>query len=37
MEEYFEIFHKLIKWFGLVPDDIWNMDEMRFKIGYSKA
>ena len=37
MEEYFETFRKLVEWFGLVPDDIWNMDETGFRIGCGKA
>ncbi len=37
MEEYFETFRKLVEWFGLVPDDIWNMDKTGFRIGCGKA
>ncbi len=37
MEEYFEIFRKLVEWFGLVPDDIWSMDETGFRIGCDEA
>ncbi len=37
MEEYFETFRKLVEWFGLVPDNIWNMDETGFRIGCGKA
>ena len=34
MEEYFETFRKLVEWFGLAPEDMWNM---RFKISCGKA
>lgn len=37
MEEYFEKFRKLVEGFGLVPEDIWNMDETTFRIGGGKA
>ncbi len=37
MEEYFETFRKLVEWFGLVPDDIWNMYERGFRIECCKA
>ncbi len=37
MEEYFETFHKLVEWFGLVPEDMWNIDETGFRIGCGKA
>ena len=37
MEEYFETFRKLVEWFGLVPEDMWNMDETGFRIGCGRA
>lgn len=37
MEEYFETFRKMVEWFGFVPEDIRNMDEMGFRIGCGKA
>lgn len=35
--EYFESFRKLVEWFGLAPEDMWNMDETGFRIGFGKA
>lgn len=37
MEEYFETFCKMVEWFSLVSEAIWNMDETRFRIGCGKA
>lgn len=37
MEEYFETFRKLVEWFGLAPENMWNMDETGFKISCGKA
>lgn len=37
MEEYFKTFCKLVEWFGLASEEMWNMDETGFRIGYGKA
>ena len=37
MKEYFETFRKLVEWFTLAPEDMWNMDETGFRIGCGKA
>ena len=34
--EYFEKLHELIATYGIIPEDIWNMDETGFRIGIGK-
>ena len=33
---WFEALHKVIAEYGIVPEDIWNMDETGFRIGVGK-
>lgn len=36
MEEYSETFHKLVEWFGLTSEDMWNMDVIGFRINVAR-
>lgn len=31
------IFYKLVEWFGMVLEDMWNIDKKKFRIYYGKA
>lgn len=37
IEEYFKTFYKLVEWFGLALENIWNIDEIEFKINCGNA
>ncbi|KAM4064001.1 Tc5 transposase DNA-binding domain-containing protein [Hirsutella rhossiliensis] len=34
VNQYFQSLHKVIQEKGIPPEDIWNMDETGFRIGY---